>query len=47
MTLVDAVRLWAALAVAALLAASAANADDPFYRGKTISLIVGSNASGG
>jgi tripartite-type tricarboxylate transporter receptor subunit TctC len=47
MTVVDVVRLWAALAVAALLAASAANADDPFYRSKTISLIVGSNASGG
>jgi tripartite-type tricarboxylate transporter receptor subunit TctC len=29
------------------LTASGAHADDPFYRGKTISLIVGSNTSGG
>jgi len=37
-----------ALAVLVLtLTGSAAHADDPFYRGKTISLIVGSNASGG
>jgi tripartite-type tricarboxylate transporter receptor subunit TctC len=48
MTVVDAVKLWAALVLAALLSASVAHAaDDPFYRGKTISLIVGSNASGG
>src|SRR5215470_948910 len=48
MTVVDATKLWAALVLAALLSASVAHAaDDPFYRGKTISLIVGSNASGG
>jgi len=48
MTVVDAVKLWAALVLAALLSASVTHAaDDTFYRGKTISLIVGSNASGG
>jgi tripartite-type tricarboxylate transporter receptor subunit TctC len=38
--------MGAALLVAAL-AASPAAADDPFYKGKTISLIIGSNTSGG
>jgi tripartite-type tricarboxylate transporter receptor subunit TctC len=47
MKVVDAVKLWAALILAALLSASAAHADDPFYHGKTISLIIGSNTSGG
>jgi tripartite-type tricarboxylate transporter receptor subunit TctC len=38
----------AALAVAALLLAlSPAGADEPFYKGKTVSLIIASNASGG
>ena len=47
MTIVDALKL-SALVLAALLTASVAQAaDDPFYRGKTISLIVGSNTSGG
>src|SRR6185436_17296496 len=43
-------RLWPRVALALLagaLACSAAAADDPFYKGKTIALIVGSNASGG
>jgi tripartite-type tricarboxylate transporter receptor subunit TctC len=35
------------MALILTLTTSAAHADDPFYRGKTISLIVGSNASGG
>jgi tripartite-type tricarboxylate transporter receptor subunit TctC len=35
------------LALAALLCGSAAAADDPFYKGKTVTLIIGSNASGG
>src|SRR5690348_15749840 len=36
------------LAVAALVAAlSTAQAQEPFYKGKTISLIIASNASGG
>jgi tripartite-type tricarboxylate transporter receptor subunit TctC len=40
--------MGAALALlAAALAASPAAADDPFYKGKTISLIIGSNTSGG
>jgi tripartite-type tricarboxylate transporter receptor subunit TctC len=47
MTVVDAVKLGAALALAALVTTSAAHADDLFYRGKTISLIIGSNTSGG
>jgi tripartite-type tricarboxylate transporter receptor subunit TctC len=48
MTVIDDVKLWAALVLAALLSASVAQAaDDPFYRSKTISLIVGSNTSGG
>jgi tripartite-type tricarboxylate transporter receptor subunit TctC len=42
------IRSRAALALlAAALALSPAVADEPFYKGKTISLIVGSNASGG
>ena len=42
------VSVLSALAVLVLAALpSAVHADDPFYRGKTISLIVGSNASGG
>jgi tripartite-type tricarboxylate transporter receptor subunit TctC len=41
-------RIRAALALlAAALVALPAAADEPFYKGKTISLIVGSNASGG
>jgi len=41
-------RLSAALALAAVaLVQSLAAADDPFYKGRTISLIVGSNSSGG
>ena len=51
MRVVDGIRVPAALALlaAAMLAltAPAAHADEPFYKGKTISLIVGSNASGG
>src|SRR6266704_5936931 len=47
MTVVDAVKLGAALALAALMTTSVTHADDPFYRGKTISLIIGSNTSGG
>src|SRR5689334_18546656 len=46
MTLVDAVKFGAALHLAALVTTSLAHADD-FYRGKTISLIIGSNTSGG
>src|SRR5262249_33864531 len=42
---------WASLlfavTVLTVTLTSAARADDPFYRGKTISLIVGSNTSGG
>ncbi len=42
------IRLRAALALlAAAFAYAPALADEPFYKGKTISLIVGSNASGG
>src|SRR5262249_58347473 len=33
--------------LAAALAYSTAAAEEPFYKGKTISLIIGSNASGG
>ena len=33
--------------LAGALACSPAAADDPFYKGKTISLIIGSNTSGG
>src|SRR5436305_10627578 len=47
MTVIDAVKLGAALVLAALITTSAAHADDPFYRGKTISLIICSNTSGG
>jgi tripartite-type tricarboxylate transporter receptor subunit TctC len=39
--------ILSALMALLLTLTSAAHADDPFYRGKTISLIVGSNASGG
>ena len=37
----------AMVALMLALTTSAAHADDPFYRGKTISLIIGSNTSGG
>ncbi|MEA2988565.1 MAG: hypothetical protein QOG83_1276 [Alphaproteobacteria bacterium] len=43
-------RIGAALAALAMVLASVpapAAADDPFYKGKTITLIIGSNASGG
>ena len=48
MRMVYKIRSGMALAVlAGTLAGSAAWADDPFYKGRTIALIVGSNASGG
>jgi tripartite-type tricarboxylate transporter receptor subunit TctC len=46
MTVVRALRLEAAL-LATALACSQANADEPFYKGKAISLIVGSSTAGG
>ena len=39
--------LISALTALLLTLTTAAHADDPFYRGKTISLIIGSNTSGG
>src|SRR5215475_376288 len=48
MRLFDGLQSWAAvILLAAALVASPAAADEPFYKGKTISLIIGSNASGG
>jgi tripartite-type tricarboxylate transporter receptor subunit TctC len=48
MKLFDGLRSWAAvILLAAALAFSPAAAEEPFYKGKTISLIIGSNASGG
>jgi len=47
MTVANGVRAVAALALLAALASSPAAADGPFYKGKTVSLIVGSNTSGG
>jgi tripartite-type tricarboxylate transporter receptor subunit TctC len=39
--------LYALVTLILAVSTSTAHADDPFYRGKTVSLIVGSNASGG
>ena len=38
---------WATLALLAALLPSPSHAQDPFYKGKTVSLIIGSNTSGG
>src|SRR5262245_7759622 len=47
MIVASAIRAGAALALLAALASSPAAADEPFYKGKTVSLIVGSITSGG
>src|SRR5260370_30229954 len=46
-TLIRSARRTALTLATALVALAPANADEPFYKGKTISLIIASNTSGG